>query len=341
VLSPVDAPSVLAEARRLEEDGRYRDAIGTLTRANRAGRVAAIERALVRLRHEAFASTDHTPPSPLPPPIVAEPAGPTLAEIEPGELSVDALRRGLARSGCLLVRGLVPHDRVEAMVDGIDRALEAFDAGLAGAPVSDTEPWYAPFTPGPGQFRVGGRRNWVRASGGIWAADSPRMLFELLALVDDLGIGGLVSEHLGEQPALSANKCTLRRVPVDTNTDWHQDGAFLGTEVRTLNLWLSLSRCGVDAPGLDLVPRRLDDVVQTGTDGAIFDWAVSPVVVDQLAVDAPVLRPEFEPGDALLFDHLFLHRTAVSPGMTRERYAIETWFFAPSAYPDGQIPLVY
>jgi hypothetical protein len=27
--------------------------------------------------------------------------------------------------------------------------------------------------------------------------------------------------------------------------------------------------------------------------------------------------------------------------MTRERYAMETWLFAPSSYPDGQIPLVY
>jgi hypothetical protein len=55
----------------------------------------------------------------------------------------------------------------------------------------------------------------------------------------------------------------------------------------------------------------------------------------------PVLRPAFEPGDALLFDEPFLHRTAVSPGMTRERYAIETWFFAPSVYPGKQIPLVW
>jgi hypothetical protein len=26
--------------------------------------------------------------------------------------------------------------------------------------------------------------------------------------------------------------------------------------------------------------------------------------------------------------------------MTRERYAIETWFFAPSAYPEKYVPLV-
>jgi hypothetical protein len=53
-----------------------------------------------------------------------------------------------------------------------------------------------------------------------------------------------------------------------------------------------------------------------------------------------VNRPIFEQGDALLFDELFLHRTACEPEMTRERYAIETWLFAPSVYPDKQIPLV-
>ena len=73
----------------------------------------------------------------------------------------------------------------------------------------------------------------------------------------------------------------------------------------------------------------------------MFDWAVGQGVVDQVSVETPVSRPVFEPGDVLLFDDLFLHRTAVDATMTRERYAIETWFFAPSAYPDGQIPLVF
>jgi hypothetical protein len=130
-------------------------------------------------------------------------------------------------------------------------------------------------------------------------------------------------------------------VPVDTNTDWHQDGAFLGRDVRTLNLWLCLSECGDDAPGLDMVPRRFDEVLATGTEGAFFDWAVAQDVVDAARGDVEIVRPHFAPGDALLFDHLFLHRTAAAPGMTRERHAIETWFFAPSAYPDGQIPLAY
>jgi hypothetical protein len=167
------------------------------------------------------------------------------------------------------------------------------------------------------------------------------MLFELFEVVEQTGIGRLVTDYLGERPALSANKCTLRRVPLSTNVGWHQDGSFLGEQVRSLNLWLALGDCGRDAPGLDLVPRRIDRVVETGTPGAMFDWSVAPDVVEREAGPAGIVRPEFLAGDALLFDHLFLHSTCVEPTMTRERHAMETWFFAPSAYPAGQIPLAY
>ncbi len=118
-----------------------------------------------------------------------------------------------------------------------------------------------PFDADARTYRVGGRRAWVRASGALWTADSPRMLFELLDVVDATGIGALVEGYFGERPALSANKCTLRRVPADASTNWHQDGAFLGRDVTTLNLWLALSPCGADAPGLDIVPRRFDDIL--------------------------------------------------------------------------------
>jgi hypothetical protein len=269
-----------------------------------------------------------------------EAAGP-LDATSPSELCLASLRDQLARHGCVLVRGLIPPERAEALARGIDRALEAFDACEA----SDSEaapPWYVPFAPPDAGRLAWRRRGWVRASGGLWAADSPRMLFELTEMVEESGVAELIEAYFGERPALSANKCTLRRVPTDTNTNWHQDGAFLGRDVRSLNLWLALSPCGVDAPGLDIVPRRFDEVLPTGTEGALFDWSVSPRVVEDAAggPDA-IVSPEFAPGDALLFDHLFLHRTGITPGMTRERWAIESWFFAPSSYPDGQIPLAY
>lgn len=337
-----DVGGLLAEADRLAAAGQGPQAIDLLTTANRARRDTALEQRLVALRHQVLAESPRRPRSGLPAEVTAEEAPGPLSPTHPDDLTVAALRRGLAHHGCVLVRGLIPPERAEALARGVDRALDAFDACIDQPRGTSAPPWYVPFDADARRYRVGGRRAWVRASGALWTADSPRMLFELLDLVDATGIGALVEGYFGERPALSANKCTLRRVPVDTSTNWHQDGAFLGRHVRTLNLWLALSPCGADAPGLDIVPRRFDDILPTGTDGALFDWSVSPTLVEEAAGGAgAIVSPEFEPGDALLFDHLFVHRTGITPGMTRERWAIETWFFGPSTYPDGQIPLAY
>jgi hypothetical protein len=53
----------------------------------------------------------------------------------------------------------------------------------------------------------------------------------------------------------------------------------------------------------------------------------------------PIVRPIFEPGDALFFDELFLHQTGSDPGMPRPRFAIENWFFGGSAFPREFAPL--
>jgi Phytanoyl-CoA dioxygenase (PhyH) len=334
-------PDLFAEAARLVNDGRGLEAIRRLTEANRAQRDPEIEERLVTLRYEVFPSLPRHSPDELPPDVAREETGEPLTATDPHDLDLASLRQQLAGHGCVLLRGLVPPERAEALARGIDRALGAFD----GCETSGSElapPWYVPFAPTNAGDFASRRRSWVRASGGLWSADSPRMLFELTELVEDTGIAALIEAYFGERPALSANKCTLRRVPIDTNTNWHQDGAFLGRHVRSLNLWLALSPCGVDASGLDIVPQRFDEILPTGTEGAYFDWSVSPLVVEDAAggPDA-IMSPEFGPGDALLFDHMFLHRTGITPGMTKERWAIEAWFFSPSRYPDGQIPLAY
>jgi hypothetical protein len=133
-------------------------------------------------------------------------------------------------------------------------------------------------------------------------------------------------------------KCTLRKAEPSVTGAWHQDGAFMG-DVRSLNVWLSLSRCGDVAPGLDLVPRRLDHLVPTGGEGTIIADQVSPLTAAEAAGELGIVRPVFEPGDVLLFDELFLHQTASDPAMRNPRFAIESWFFAPSAFPKTYVPL--
>ena len=65
----------------------------------------------------------------------------------------------------------------------------------------------------------------------------------------------------------------------------------------------------------------------------MLDYQVSQAMAEEAAGDAGIVRPIFEPGDALLFDELFLHQTGSDPSMPKPRYAIESWFFGGSAFP--------
>ena len=154
------------------------------------------------------------------------------------------------------------------------------------------------------------------------------------------GLETLIREYLGERPAISAQKCTLRKAMPEVGGAWHQDGRFLG-DVRSLNVWLSLSRCGDVAPSMDVIPRRLDDYAPAGTEGTVLDYQVAQDVAEDVAGDAGIVRPIFDPGDALLFDHLFLHQTGSDPSMPNPRYAVESWFFGPSGFPGTYVPIAF
>jgi hypothetical protein len=336
----LDAERTLALADALEDAGDLLDAVATLTIANRLRPRTAVERRLVRLRRKAVRQLDRSR-LPAGPPERLDGAGERPGvplPLAPAELDSAALRRGILRDGCVLVRGLVPPGRVARLRDAIDRAFDARDRTLAGAATPETAAWYDPVERVPKDAS----RTWVHAGQGVLAADSPRAFFEFLETVHEIGLDRLITDYLGERPVLSVEKTTLRRADASLHRSaWHQDGAFLGTDIRTVDAWFALSRCGRDAPGLDVVPIRLARVLPTAEPGTYFQWTVSPDTVARELPGVPVWRPEFEAGDALLFDHLLLHRTAAEPGMPGLRYAIESWFFAPSAYPGrGITPLV-
>ena len=197
--------------------------------------------------------------------------------------------------------------------------------------------YYSEFTPTP-RFRKALSRDWIQGGGGLWVADSPHLLFQMLDSFDRVGLSAAIRGYLGEAPLITVQKCTLRKVDPDAGRGWHQDGAFMG-DVRALNVWLSLSHCGDEAPGMDVVPRRLDGVLASGQEGTDFDWSISEQVAEEAAGETGIVRPIFEPGDVLLFDDLFLHTTAAEPSMPKSRLAIESWFFGASASPEQYSPL--
>ena len=337
----------LAIAEELAGEGKYLEAVEVLVAANHEKRDGEIERRLVTLRHRAFGQVKPAQQPPFPDPaddgadLLDDQGIPSVAA---SDLTADVIRRAVLGRGCLVVRGLVDPSTCKSLSKGIDRVFDGRDAVAAGADATETTPWFDPFVADPefdDAVRLG--RGFVNKGSGTWTADSPRLLFDLLETYEENGVRQTITDYLGERPAISVNKGTLRRVAATGGTEWwHQDGAFLGEGIRSLNIWLSLTASGKDAPGMDVVAKRLNHIVEPGSGGADFDWSLGDDAVREVAGDT-IRRPIFEPGDALLFDHLHLHRTGTDPGMTKTRYAIETWFFAPSAYPDPheQVPLVY
>jgi hypothetical protein len=55
--------------------------------------------------------------------------------------------------------------------------------------------------------------------------------------------------------------------------------------------------------------------------------------------DVAIESPVFQPGDSLFFDERLVHRTSVGTDL-ETRYAIESWFVAPSSYPAKHLPIV-
>ena len=133
----------------------------------------------------------------------------------------------------------------------------------------------------------------------------------------------------------------MRRTPAeDRIVAWHQDGSFLNSDVRTMNVWIALSKCGGDypSPALEVAPFRIPEVLPT--EGLFSPNALSFDLVEEITTEIPTVVPAFDPGDAILFDELFLHRTHVNPKMIEDRYALECWFFAPSHLATVYVPVL-
>ncbi len=147
---------------------------------------------------------------------------------------------------------------------------------------------------------------------------------------------------LGESIAvLPRNSLFRRKIPaVQRPIPFHQDAYFLGLGVgAVVNFWIPLVDCGSDAPGLELIPKRLDHlfkIYSPGTEEVSYDSAAIPETVIQTHLGSTdTLCPIMKIGDAIAFLSTTLHRTFETPGMTRPRINIEMRFCSRALLPAG------
>ena len=225
----------LHKADLLVKQNRYPEAIQLLTKVNSRLHSSEIEILLVNLRHESF--FHHVPTSslaswpPRPNDLYADQPG--IPEIDHRDFTATNVASGVFNHGSIIVRNMLTAAQVSLMRDSIIQTYAQHDKAMAGAPETETAPWFVPFSPAPQEgtkVTLELERGWYRQGGAELAADSPRGLFNLINCLQDAGITDMVTEYLGERPALSVRKTSLRQIPKDHNAEngWHQDGAFLG-----------------------------------------------------------------------------------------------------------------
>jgi hypothetical protein len=342
------ALEAVAEADALAGAGRCLEAIEVLNLANRCNRSVDIDRRLVQLRHDAFQElreSDRT--SAWPPPLRDPfPHSGGLVEVESDELSVEIIGGAIIHHGCVLVRRLVPSTVAALLVEATVLAFEAQERWRDGvesnhADNSAESPWFEPFAVNPryalDPFHlplVRMNRDYHR----VLLADSPPAMFDVVEALEHVGMRRLLADYFGEQPVMTVSKTVLRRVPYQPQTlGWHQDAAVFGRPAPSLNCWIALTDCGDDSPGLEVLPLRVDHVIDTPGNRGLSR-------ADKAMGHFPRLQgvtPTFAPGDALLFDDLLVHRTAMTERMTRTRFSIENWFFTTQGLPSNNAPIVF
>ena len=237
----------------------------------------------------------------------------------------------LARDGVVLVRQALPEKAAAELRQQADACYERIEAVTSGG--------------GSGRIDsvLGSRCRYLPASSSVsLEALGPDVVPDVVAkLTRSPLVAELVNVRLGGQMSCDLDQCWLRRQYAPSRRpaghsahSWHQDGA-LGFDfnatgsgdkgltrealLQMLTVWVALTACGEDAPGLELTPvhparllkvKELQEFTLQRSSGQSDAWS-------------PVMKP----GDALVIESSTLHRTYVRSQMMKDRTSIEVRLF--------------
>lgn len=102
---------------------------------------------------------------------------------------------------------------------------------------------------------------------------------------------------------------------------FHQDGSYHSRDASqhsSLTTWIPFVACGADAPGLQLYPHRLDEILPL-PEGKKMPYLFCDEQEVLRRFGDRLWAPELNPGDVLVFDGFAVHRSHIREDMSRER----------------------
>jgi hypothetical protein len=252
-----------------------------------------------------------------------------LPVLEAQDLTPANFKAMIDRHSCVLVRGLFDAETCERLRAVAAETYRRYDLGV-GRPLTVPDCVKSGYVSEQGMANDGQPLARFRKFGSLSLGMCPMALAVISAVLSRSKVKDCVEGYFGQPIGLSLNSSSIRLSEIDNPVRrvFHQDGAFLGgQDAETLNCWIALDPCGESAPGLEVFPQAIDELLAFDKPGAYVSWEIDDALVYERMGAEKAWYPTFQPGDAFLFNHLHVHRTYLTPEMKENRFAVESWMF--------------
>lgn len=232
------------------------------------------------------------------------------------------------------IRNVVPADQVklarQVVIETYREYQAIHDRLAAGEDVrQDMQYLFADLMQSEADLRMS---DLFRSYGSIVLVNTNHAAAIVCEILENMVLMPHLTAYFGVRPMLALNASSVRMADITSDKPclFHQDGTFLGgPSARTINTWIALDDCGTDAPGIEVIPRRVSDLLPAGKN-VDMDWEIlDNEVYDRFGGRSSGWIPQFQAGDVLAFDHMNIHRTHMTRSMTRNRHALECWMYPP------------
>lgn len=232
------------------------------------------------------------------------------------ELTLDKFNARMKENGCLMIKGLFPAEEIEIIKN---ETLDLFyiiknllHNNLIG--------------PAHSKYLAGGH-----PAGILPHLDSLEHVLNKPAFIECLK-----SHFKQDNFKICVESTGIRRCdPVHWKNflPWHQDR--FNREDCFLTCWLPLMPIDDKTAGLDLVPRKVNELLgeQDGLDVSYNGKGLTDEIINA-KVTSLRWQPKMEVGDVLIFDPYCPHRTSYDPDFKTERYSIDIRIQPAESTPD-------
>lgn len=246
----------------------------------------------------------------------------------------ESIRTSLRDFGGIVIRNAIAPERCKFYRDLISRTHDLLEAKCAaeGYPFQDAK---------DEDHALGG---WRSLAYELREGQLPPGVFEqvnkgfsIFDLVADVRFGQIVSRFYEDDYSISPSAHT-RRVSPDTGLHskaWqkpalcHIDAQYHDPQHFSLNCWVPLDDCGIDAPGLQIVRDNVYDTqrfVGYNPDKNCFDpeklKIINENVFDHFDADR-LFAPALNVGDVFVIHNWTIHQSSIRDGMTKVRQSCE------------------